>query len=152
VTRWLERWYPRLGFLAALGASTVGFRHHPYPPGSADVLRVTVTAASMGLGFLMATTSILISQSQKWIIRRMREEGAFELVISYLVSACRWSLILSASSVLSLFSSAGPAAWWHGYAFAGWVALAVGTGLSIYRIIDLLADILRSMTNQEHPE
>ena len=97
----------------------------------------------------MTTTSILLSLNQRWIIQRARQEGAYGLVIDYLISACRWCLLLAMLSATALFADIKTFASWHPYMFAGWLAVATGTGLAVYRIVYFLTVILRSMTDQE---
>ena len=146
---WFEKWYPPVGALLTCAAWVLLRRAVPLPLGTMDVFRAVVTAAAMGLGFLMTTTSILLSLNERWIIRRSRQEGAYALVVDYLISACRWCLSLAFFSAAALFVDARSFVWWHAYAFAVWLGLAVGTVLAVYRIVYFLTVILRSVSSPD---
>jgi len=147
--RWLERNYPRMGAVVAGALWVVLRRKLPLPAGTTDVLRAVVTAAAMGLGFLMTSTSILLALNQRWIIQRAQQEGAYTMVIDYLLAACRWCMLLAGLSAAALVADIKNPAWWHAYAFGFWVGLATGTGLAVYRIMYFLTVILRSTIKPE---
>jgi hypothetical protein len=98
----------------------------------------------------MTTTSILLAQSEKRIIQRTLDEEIFGHIVDYLLSASQWCLLLAVSSLGSLFVDIKPFLWWHGYAFALWLAIATGTGLAVYRTVRILTKILRSVAADQH--
>lgn len=108
-----------------------------------DILGATLGLAGIGAGFLATAQSIIISFEDKPIIRSLKKTPYYQLIVSYLQSAIRFSCLLA------VYSSAGllidlKEPWNQARAayFAAWLWLTVTSMLAYWRIMRTYRSIL----------
>lgn len=145
-----ERHYPWLGGMISGGICYLLLRHWTIPPGTKDLLAGLLNVAAIMVGFLVTAKSILLSIDDRWIIKRSKEAGAFEMLVGYMVAATYWWLgtaLLSALGVAMIPSSL--ADWQKIIAvrmFAVWVFVAATSVLAAFRVLTIYSSILRSIS------
>src|ERR1700722_17030547 len=97
-----ERHYPWLGGLISGALCYLLLRHWTILPGTKDLLVGFLNVAAILTGFLLTANSILLSIDEKWIIRRSKEAGAYEMLVGYLVSATYWWLATALLSAVGV--------------------------------------------------
>lgn len=149
MSRFVERWYPAFGGLAAALTYAVFARYKPLPIEVRYVFQSVMNVATIGAVFSVTTMSILMAIDARWIVQRAREAGAHELLTNYLITSLRSCVFLAIASATALFYSPSPPQAWHGLAFAIWLGLATYTGLAIWRVLNLISIILRSISRPD---
>ncbi len=134
------------GFLA--GLAYLLFRSQPLQEQLRDVFSAVVGVAGIGVTLLITAQSILFSSDDKWIIQRAKEAGAYRMLVDYLASAVRWSLVLAVFTAVALAFDLKWNLWWYPYAFAAWLWCAVTTVLATSRVARIFLTIFRSSAGE----
>jgi hypothetical protein len=146
-----ERHYPWAAGLVVAGLCGWWMRAGSIPPGTKDLLAAILNVAAILAGFLMTAKSILLSMDDKWIIRRSKEAGAYEMLVGYMVSATYWWLACAVLSAVGLaIVPPGDLQDWQKppavALFCGWVFVSATSAFASLRVLSIYSIILRSIS------
>lgn len=146
MTALLERTYPALIGLAASGTYLCLRWTAPIPATAKDLFASIVDALAIAIGFLGTAKSILLSLQNKRVVRHLKEGGQYDDLLGYVMAAIHWSFCGAALTAVGLFvfDPAAEPVRWHTFAFAVWVFVVSTAAAACYRVVRLLAMILRS--------
>jgi hypothetical protein len=142
----LERRYPLIGS----GIVTIGYLliHRKLGFVSREALTNLFTAmvgvSAIAVGFLATAQSILFSLENRRVTQFLKDAGAFNSLIDYMMQAIHLSFILAALSAFALLVDPKAQRWWYPYAFAAWLFTLCFAGMAYYRVVSIFARILRS--------
>jgi hypothetical protein len=143
-----ERLFPFAGALLAGGACW--FLAVPFPDKARDLFPATLSAAAIGAGFLTTTKAILLSVDHRWVVQRAKESGAYLNLVNFIIHATWMCLLLASTSALMTLVPASPVPVWARPTFCLWAALGVWAALAVFRVLHILAFLLRMLA--ESPE
>jgi hypothetical protein len=136
-----EKWYPIfLGFCAFIVYEILK-GHLGILCISKDIFGALISISAIAIGFMATIESILLSLDNK-IINQLKAAGAFNDLLSYIMSAINWSFFLAAFTTACLLIDFSKKAEWFSYAFAGLVFITIVSAASCYRIIRIFYKIL----------
>jgi hypothetical protein len=105
----------------------------------------TLSAASIGAGFLTTTKAILLSVDHRWVVKRAKESGAYLRLVNFIIHATWMCLLLASTSALMTLIPASPIPGWARVTFWAWSGLAVWASLAVVRVLSILATLLRML-------
>ncbi len=143
---WLERWWPHLLALLALGVVVAFPCLGAVARTIHDVFAAVINMAAIAIGFLATTKAILVSSSRSFTIRTLKATGKLHVLTGFMMTAT-WSLsVLAACTCALLFIDPDHLPRWFTWAFRGWCVLAVFAGAAAARVIGLFGVILHGLT------
>jgi hypothetical protein len=134
-----ERSYPVVGSVVV--AATYLKLHGEFGFVSRDALANLFTAivsvSAIAVGFLAAAQSILFSLESKRVTQFLKDAGAFNSLVDYMMQAIHVSFTLAAISAFALLVDVRTGRWWHPYGFAIWLFFLCFAALAYYRVVSI---------------
>jgi|GEM_PF-5450374 len=138
-----ERFYPLLLALGIAFFNSLFVHRYPLSDFAKDLFNATLNLASITVGFLAASMSILFSIEQKYMVQQLKQSKLYNKLINYFLDAITWSFIVVVLDILGLTINFKTTDWWEYWFFIGWT-LSVSTALaSTYRTISVFARLLK---------
>lgn len=144
----LERYCASAAAIVAAAVCWWQWGRVPFSSSWKELLSAIFTASATGAGFLFTAASILISMDQRPIIKWGRDTGAYAMFAKYLTRGVWWCLMASLATLAMFLPDFGKTATWHRLAFCGWLAFTVGAGVSVVRVLLILATILHQAATE----
>lgn len=108
------------------------------------LLEASLNVSSIGIGFLISAKAILLSISNSRIIKKLRVEGSFEVLIGYFISATWWSAwIAFYSAALLWLDLPNPVPGEKRLFVLLWTFLCGGSVVAALRVIWLFSKLVR---------
>jgi hypothetical protein len=151
VTRTIEKWYPvacGLPIGAAIGYAVFHFRFVT-DSDVKDVFTVVLNVSAIVAGFLGTALSVLLTIENRPVIKDLKDAGCYVPLLTYLLSAVRWSFILVVLSTcgLAIFTRIGT----HSKAafLVTWFAVSGVTLLASWRVVQLFGQVVQATGDGE---
>jgi hypothetical protein len=139
----IETWWPyALGALAAAGS--LPFFSFWYPSKPNELVQSALTIGAISVGFLANMKAILFSVEKTRIVEDLKASGYWNDLIDYLMDAIHVSLLLVLFGAVGfLFDCLDRSSWFVRLILSAWVFLLVSAVSAYYRVVRLLAFVLR---------
>ena len=144
---WVEKWYPYLGGLIVFICYQLFIRPIFVLSSFCNLFSAVVSVSGIAIGFLATAKSILFSIQNRRVIKQLKDQNLYNLLIKYIMSAIRICFMLALISAAGLLIDEKNPPSWLPSAFSFWVFLSTVTTLSCYRVIQLFSKILTSKDN-----
>ncbi|MEM4721396.1 MAG: hypothetical protein QXT73_04980 [Candidatus Methanomethylicaceae archaeon] len=141
----IERWYPLVGGIAVSSLYFLLCRQMALPTSIENLFSAVINISAIAVGFFATAKTILFSLSDRYVIRQLKKVGAFDTLIDYLLHAIKWCFLLAIITGLAFFIDFKTKPEWQTWALSFWLFLVWVALLSSYRVITILAKILRSI-------
>ncbi len=141
----VERWYPLVGGVAVSALYFLLCRQMALSPSIDNLFSAVINISAIAVGFFATAKTILFSLSDRYIIKQLKKVGAFNTLVDYLLHAIKWCFLLAIVTGLAFFIDIKTRPEWQTWAFSFWLFLVCVALLSSYRVITILAKILRSI-------
>jgi hypothetical protein len=142
----IEGYHPYV--LGTLGAAIVAWRIVPHstfsPPAMAGYFTAVLTVSAIAAGFLGTALSVLYSIENKPVVKDLMAAGVWPLLLRYVMTAIKWSFLLSVLSAIGMFAVDRMKAEHYPHVLAVWSLFVFITALLCYRVISLFSRILTS--------
>lgn len=139
----IERHCAKAALVIGIGVCFCGWGRLPFPANWKELLGAVFTASATGAGFLFTAASILLSMSERRVIRWGRETGAYRMFAGYLTNGVWWCLVAALNTLLMFLVDFSKSAAWHRPVFCLWVGLSSGAAVAVLRVLVILAAILQ---------
>ncbi len=141
---YVEGWGPWVVSIIAAVTAYVWAESDPLPSTLGNLLNATVGVSAIAVGFLATAKSILLSMSDKWVVKQLKKVGYYQRLMGYFMTAIRWSFVLAIFSALGLLLDFQKDPQPRPFLFALWILALAGTGACSYRVIHFFARIVRA--------
>jgi hypothetical protein len=145
----IERWihYPiatlvAFAFLHLRGYSVL-------PTNLSDLFATALTVASIGAGFLFTTSSILMTITNRRIVKTAQKSGLYRRIMRYVIGATKWCLVLALVSAVGVVKQPPVGEVWGQILLGVWVFLAAATATATYRVLHIFSAILDLVSNAD---
>lgn len=141
---WAEKFYPLIGAIFA------SFGTFFFMPGFLiehiiqNLMNPALTISAIAIGFLATTKTLLATIEDKDIIKKLKDVGYYIILLEYIMAAVKASFITAILSAIGIVVADFENLPWLKYGLALWVGSATYTGLSFYRVIQIISSILKS--------
>lgn len=142
---YIEKWYPFVGGIISSVTYLVFFRNHHFPPSLDNLFTSVISISAIAVGFFATAKTILFSIGQSNIIIQLKNADLFDLLIEYIMSAVNYCLLLAILTGLWFFFDLETPEKWYPWAFGAWLFFVSLALLSSYRVIRILAKILKTV-------
>jgi hypothetical protein len=121
------------------------FRNRPFPPSLDNLFTSVISISAIAVGFFATAKTILFSIGQSNIIIQLKNAKVFDLLVNYIMSAINYCLVLAILTGFWFFFDLETPEKWYPWAFGAWLFFVSLALLSSYRVIRILAKILKSI-------
>lgn len=137
-----QGWYPFVGGLVIAAATYFVLRDVGESKVSA-LMGHGINVAAIAVGFIATAKSILVSIERTRIVELIRDAGYYDLLLDYMWAAIKlWFAVAFVSGAVVLALGELPASGSR-LVLSVWILLVVWAALAVYRVIRMLADVLR---------
>jgi hypothetical protein len=153
VKRTTERWYPLICGLP-IGA-LVGYAVFRYVVASNDEVKdlftVVLNVSAIVAGFLGTALSVLLTIENRPVIKDLKDAGCYFPLLSYLLSAIKWSFLLVLLSTCGLLIYPRFSSRMQELSLLGWFIVATVTSLACWRVIRLFTEVVKADGKKNDP-
>lgn len=139
-----ERFYP---LCVAAGIALVNYvfvQNYPLTDFAKDLFNATLNLASITVGFLAASMSILFSIEKKYIVQQLKQANIYKKLINYFIDAITWSFMVVIIDILGLTINFKISESWKHLFFIFWIFSVATSIASAHRVISVFANLLKS--------
>lgn len=139
-----EKWYPLVGSILITALYLKFWRITIFQSSIDNLFSSIITISAITIGFLATIKTIIFSINNQYIIKQLKNAGVFNEFIDYIMATVYCCFILAILSGIGLFLNFKDPKSWYQWAFGGWLFLVVYATLLSYRVLNILAKILKS--------
>lgn len=145
--KFLDQWYPFAFGLVLAGCYLLFLRDHSNPSSLKELFQATLNICAIAAGFLASAKAILFSVSGSKPAQWLKSGGEYQTLINYLLRAIQYCMLASILSAVNvLLWKQGPLDTFSHLLICSWIFLCVASLLSSYRVINLLAELLKRVS------
>lgn len=122
----------------------VFFWESPISENFSHLLTASLSISAIAIGFIATSKSILLAMEDRRAVQHIKEMGLYTTMIEYMMGAIHFSFIHAVLSALGLVIDLKNPEWWFQFAFASWIFIGSTSLVLCYRVIGLLAKIMRA--------
>ncbi len=139
-----EAWGPWIVSAALAIGAREWASSHALPQSLPNLLNGTIALSAIAIGFLATSKSVLLSLSDRLVVKQLKTSGLYVRLMGYFMTAIRWSFALAVLSVVGLLCEFETDGKPHPYVFAVWVFVLSATGACSYRVIHFFGRIVQA--------
>lgn len=143
-----EQRYPLITGLLTFTAGAIFLNNVSSAKMLRELAGPVINASAIATGFLATMQTILLSIDNREVIRRLKAmnyqgHNYYNTLLNYLISAIKACFMVALVSTAGYLVDGKNIPWWLKYAAAFWTGLAAYAVAACYRVISIMAVILR---------